>query len=133
MILFFFANLVAFEPPFELNCIEEDLKTSKDIIKTQPAITMTSKKRIDIEGTEEGGEPKRPRAGEEEKQEVDGAAALQPEGQPQQRGQSRNWLTFSGRRRPRVGDEFQVSSLPSPSDKKEGSTGGADEGKEEAK
>ena len=93
---------------------------------------MTSKKRVDVDNIEEGGEPKRPR-GEEEKQETVAEAEA---AQQEQRNQSRSWLSYSGRRRPRVGDDFQVTSLPSPSDTKEEAAEAStqeEEGKKEMK
>ena len=87
---------------------------------------MTSKKRPEVETGEEGGEPKRPRGdGEEEKQ---------PEAaQPSRRQGGRNWLSFSGRRQPRVGAEFQATALPSPSDPSEETKEETPESKEQPK
>jgi len=98
---------------------------------------MTSKKRVDIAPGEGEMEPKRPRgddAEETQSTEVGGhteataeaggsatttdsaaasgsaAAATGPV------RKSRDWLSFSGRREPRVGGDFQVNHLPSPGD-----------------
>ena len=92
---------------------------------------MTSKKRVEL-GPGEGEEPpKRPRGDdvEETKAESEEAGtAVEAAGEPsatvqaaqrrngERRDGHRDWLSFSGRREPRVGEDFQVAFLPSPGD-----------------
>ncbi|CAB9503206.1 expressed unknown protein [Seminavis robusta] len=68
---------------------------------------MTSNKRDDLPPAEGESEPKRIRADDEEKQET------KKEEAPRRR---RDWLSYSGRRQPRVGDEFQATTLPKVAD-----------------
>jgi hypothetical protein len=114
---------------------------------------MTSNKREDI-GTAEGEpEPKVPRneegaAGEEAKQEEkdandntneddavllagDGAGAETGESSdpPKKGDKAQGYMSFTGHRHPRVGDDFQVASLPSPSDAKEDENGESSDAK----
>lgn len=110
---------------------------------------MASKKRDEVgdPGGEDDNEvePKRPRNDEEEKEEKEGettpnvqlveveppqANAEETEEQ-QHRPKEKNshkWMAYTGPHHSRVGDDFQVALLPSPSDKKR--DGGDDEGKE---
>ena len=86
---------------------------------------MTSKKRVDIGPGEGEVEPKRPRGGDDDAAETSEGAHLatatervgESSASAARRGHHRDYLKYSGgRREPRIGDDFQVSILPSPGD-----------------
>jgi hypothetical protein len=83
---------------------------------------MTSKKRDDLPPVFDEEEPKRPRR-DEQKQDSEEKAdePSSPAATGQGRGRRRDWLSFSGRRQPRIGNDFQAV-LPKASSQEEGAT-----------
>jgi hypothetical protein len=71
---------------------------------------MTSKKRDDLPPVDDEEEPKRPRHEEAGKDDAEGKAdgPPSPVAPGQGREKRRDWLSFSGRRQPRVGEDFQA-------------------------
>jgi hypothetical protein len=91
---------------------------------------MTSKKRDDISPALDDEEPKRPRRNEE-KQDAEEKAdePSSPAAPGQGRERRHDWLSFSGRREPRIGDDFQAV-LPKASSPEEGATISSDGSKD---